>query len=50
VLDNPEVTMPQARLPEEFSSQPELESTSRRRSAENPLYDLIMIYDDEESS
>jgi hypothetical protein len=48
-LDNPEVSTPQVRLLGDISSHPEIERTSWRKSAPNPIHDLITIYDDEES-
>jgi len=49
MLDNLEVTTPQARSPGDVSSQLEITRTSGRESAPNPLHDLITIYDDEKS-
>jgi hypothetical protein len=48
--ENPEVPPPQIRSPGEISTQPEIARTSGRTSVPNPLFDLITIYDDEESS
>jgi hypothetical protein len=48
--ENPEVPLPQIRSPGEISTQPEIARTLERTSVPNPLFDLITIYDDEESS
>jgi hypothetical protein len=42
--------MPLAKSPRDVLAQPEVETTSCREGAPNPLHDLITIYDDEESS
>jgi hypothetical protein len=48
MLDNPEVTMPQAGSLGDDSAQAKIARTSGRESAPNPLRDLITIYDDED--
>jgi hypothetical protein len=48
-LDNPEITTPQVGSPGDVSAQPEIVGTSGRTSTQNPLHELINIYDDEES-
>jgi hypothetical protein len=48
--ENPEVPPPQIISPGEISTQLEIERTSGRKSVPNPLFDLITIYNDEESS
>jgi hypothetical protein len=47
--DNHEASTPHVGSPGGVSAQPKIERTSGRESAPNPLHDLIMIYDDEES-
>jgi hypothetical protein len=47
--ENPEVPPPQIRSPGGISTQPEIARTPGRTSVPNPLFDLITIYDDEES-
>jgi hypothetical protein len=49
-LDNPEASTPYFGSLGKFSSQPEIARTSERTSTPNPLFDLITIYNDEESS
>ena len=46
---NPEVPPPQIKSLRGISTQPERERTQGRTSVPNPLFDLITIYDDEES-
>ena len=48
--ENPEVPPPQIRSLGEISTQPEIERTSGRIGVPNYLFDLITIYNDEESS
>jgi hypothetical protein len=47
--ENLEVPSPQIRSPGGISTQPEISRTLGRTSVPNPLFDLITIYDDEES-
>jgi hypothetical protein len=47
--ENPEIPPPQIGSPGGISTQPEISRTPGRTSIPNPLYDLITIYDDEES-
>jgi hypothetical protein len=49
-LENPEVPPPQIISPGEISTQLEIERISGRKSVPNPLFDLITIYNDKESS
>jgi hypothetical protein len=49
-LENLEVPPPQIRSPGGISTQPEIARTPGRISVPNPLFELITIYDDEESS
>jgi hypothetical protein len=46
---NPEVPPPHIISPTDISTQPKIARTSGRTSVPNPLFDLITIYDDEES-
>jgi hypothetical protein len=46
-LDNPKITTPHARSPEDILAQLEIERSSGREGAANPLHDLKTIYDDE---
>jgi hypothetical protein len=48
--ENLEVPPSQIRSPREMSTQPEIARTSGRTGVPNPLFNLITIYDDEESS
>jgi hypothetical protein len=48
--DNPEASTPQVESPRDVSAQPEIMRTSGREITPNALFDLITIYDDEESS
>jgi hypothetical protein len=48
--ENPKVPTPQIRSLGGISTQPEIARTLGRTSVSNPLFDLITIYDDEESS
>jgi hypothetical protein len=48
--ENLEFPPPQIRSPGGISTQPEIARTPGRKSVPNPLFDLITIYDDEESS
>jgi hypothetical protein len=48
--ENPEVPPSQIISPGEISTHPEIARTSWRTGIPNPLFDLITIYDDEESS
>jgi hypothetical protein len=48
--DNPEASTPWVESPGEVSSHPKIARTSGRESTPNPLFDLITIYVDEESS
>jgi len=48
--ENPEFPPPQIRSPGDISTQPEIARKLGRKSVPNPLFDLITIYDDEESS
>jgi len=49
-LENLEFPPPQIRSLGEISTHHEIARTPCRKSAPNPLFDLITIYDDEESS
>jgi hypothetical protein len=49
-LENPEVPPSQIRSPGEISTQPKIMGTLGRTCVPNPLFDLITIYDDKESS
>jgi hypothetical protein len=49
-LDNPEASTPHVGSPREVLAQPETMRTLGRTSTKNPMFDLITIYDDEESS
>ena len=48
--NNPEAPPPQVGSPGEVSARPKMARKSGRTSIPNPLFDLITIYDDEESS
>jgi hypothetical protein len=47
--DNAEVSTPPVGSPRNVLTQPGIEKMTRRASTPNPLFDLITIYDDEES-
>lgn len=49
-FENPEVPSSQIRAPGGIPTHPEISRTPGRTSVHNPLFDLITIYDDEESS
>jgi hypothetical protein len=46
---NPKVSPPQIRSPRGISTQPDIERTPGRKSISNTLFNLITIYDEEES-
>jgi hypothetical protein len=48
--NNPEASTLQVGSPGEFLAHPEIARTSGRKSTPNLLFNLITIYDDEESS
>jgi hypothetical protein len=48
-LENPRVPSPQIRSPMTFPTQPEISRIPGETGVPNTLFDLIMIYDDEES-
>jgi hypothetical protein len=47
--ENPEVPSPQIRAPGGISTQPEISRKLGRKNVPNPLFNLITIYDDEDS-
>jgi hypothetical protein len=48
--ENPEVPSPQIRSPGGISTHLDISRTPGRKNIPNPLFDLITIYDDQESS